>query len=160
MYICIFVAVRFEFKLYIYIYMVRFEFELFIFFVGKSTVGAVLDSTALTNTHSRGGWWYSRPYRSPLQGRLILPAALTEGTAGTAENNSRPYKGHYRGGWKHQPPLQRSLQGRSGNRSYRGTLCRNTLGRAAGAAAPTVTFCSSGRADWIFQRRWRWASRG
>ena len=29
MYICIFVAVRFEFELYIYV--VRFEFELFIF---------------------------------------------------------------------------------------------------------------------------------
>ena len=36
------------------------------FFAGKSTVGAVLDWTALTNTHSKGGWWYSRPYRRPL----------------------------------------------------------------------------------------------
>ena len=38
------------------------------------------------------------------------PAAPTEGTVGVAENTSRP---------------------------YRGILCRNTLGRAAGAAAPT-----------------------
>ena len=94
-----------------------------IFFAGKSIVGAVLDWTALTNTHSRGGWWYSRPYR-----------------------------GHCRGGWKHQPPLQRALQGRSGNRPYKGTLCRNTLGRAAGAAAPTVKFCSSEKEvtyDWL-----------
>ena len=51
----------------------------------------------------------SRPYRSPLQGRLKTLAAPTEGTVGAAENTSRP---------------------------YRGTLCRNTLGRAAGAAAP------------------------
>jgi len=86
------------FELYIYVCVVRFEFELFIFFAGKSTVGAVLDWTALTNTHSRGGWWYSRPYRSPLQGRLILPAALTEVTIGAAENTSRPYRRHYRGG--------------------------------------------------------------
>ena len=41
MYICIFVVVKFEFELYIYV--VRFEFELFIFFAKKSTVGAVLD---------------------------------------------------------------------------------------------------------------------
>ena len=81
----------------IYIYMVRFEFEFF-FFAGKSTVEAVLDWTALTNTHSRGGRWYSRPYRSPLQGRLILPATLTEVTVGTAKNTSRPYRGHCRGG--------------------------------------------------------------
>ena len=99
MYICIFVAVR-------------FEFELFIFFAGKSTVGAVLDWTALTNTHNRGGWWYSRPYRSPLQGRLILPVAPTEDTVWAAENTSRP---------------------------YRGTLCRNTLGRAADAAISSET---------------------
>ena len=92
------------------------------FFAGKSTVGVVLDWTALTNTHSRGGWWYSRPYRSPLQGWLILPATPTEGTVGAAENTSRPYRGHCRGGqetapteapsvgtlWEgrlHQPPL-------------------------------------------------------
>jgi hypothetical protein len=37
----------------IYIYVVKFEFEFF--FAGKSTVGAVLDWTALTNAHSRGG---------------------------------------------------------------------------------------------------------
>ena len=48
------------------------------FFSEKSTVGAVLDWTTLTNTHSRGGWWYNRPYRSPLQGRLKTPAAPTE----------------------------------------------------------------------------------
>ena len=85
------------------------------FFAEKSTVGAVLDWTALTNTHSRGGWWYNRPYRSPLQGQT-----------------SRPYRGHCRGGWKHQPPLQRALQWRSGNRPYRGSR-----------AAPIVNFCSS-----------------
>jgi hypothetical protein len=45
------------------IYVVRFEFELFIFFAEKSTVGAVLDWTALTNTHSRGGLLYNHPYR-------------------------------------------------------------------------------------------------
>jgi len=78
--------------------MVRFEFELFIFSAGKSTVGAVLDWTALTNTHSRG-----RPYRSPLQGWLILPAALTEGTVGAAENTSRPYRGHCRGSQETAP---------------------------------------------------------
>ena len=100
MYICIFVVVRFEFELYIYV--VRFEFELF-FFAGKFTVGAVLDWTTLTNTHSMGGWWYSRPYRSPLQGRLILPAAPTEGTVGAAENTSRPYRGHCRGGQETAP---------------------------------------------------------
>jgi hypothetical protein len=32
-----------------------------IFFAWKSTVGAVLDWTALTNTHSRGGWYYQPP---------------------------------------------------------------------------------------------------
>jgi len=121
----------------IYIYMWSDLNLNYFFFAGKSIVGAVLDWTALTDTHSRGGWWYSRPYRSPLQGRLILPAAPTVGTVGAAENTSRPYRGRCRGGWKHQPPLQRALQGRSGNRPYRGTLCRNTLGRAAGAAAPT-----------------------
>ena len=111
------------------------DLNLNFFFAGKSTVGAVLDWTALTNTHSRGGWWYSHRYRSPLQGRLISSATPTEVTVGAAKNTSRPYRGQ--GGWKHQPPLQRELQGRSGNRSYRGTLCRNTLGGAAGAAAPT-----------------------
>ena len=144
--------------LYIYIYMVRFEFELFFFLLKKSTIGAVLDWTVLTNTHSRGGWWYSRPYRSPLQGRLILPAAPTEVTVGAAENTSRPYRGHCKGGWKHQPPLQRELQGRSGNHPYRGTLCRNTLGGAADEAAPTealespptVNFCSS---EWRLYRK-------
>jgi hypothetical protein len=107
-----------------YIYVVRFEFELFIFFAEKSTVGAVLDWTALTNTHSRGGWGYNRPYRSPLQGRLKTPAAPTEGAVGAAENTSRPYRGHCRSGqetapteapsvgtpWEGrlaQPPLQR-----------------------------------------------------
>jgi hypothetical protein len=44
------------------------------------------------------------------KGRLILPATPTEGTVGAAENTNCP---------------------------YRGTLYRNTLGRAAGAAAPT-----------------------
>ena len=73
------------------------------FFAGKSTVGTVLDWIALTNTHSRGGWWYRRPYRSPLQGRLILLAALTEVTIGVAENTSRPYKGHCRGGQETVP---------------------------------------------------------
>ena len=61
MYICIFVAVRFEFELYIYV--VRFEFELFIFFAGKSTIGplqihtagAVSDTAALTEVHYWGG---------------------------------------------------------------------------------------------------------
>jgi hypothetical protein len=93
------------------------------FFAGKSTVGAVLGWTALTNTHIRGGWWYSHPYRSPLQGQLILLAAPIEGTVGAAENTSRPYRGHCRGGqgtaptkapfvetpwegWLAQPPLQ------------------------------------------------------
>ena len=50
-YICIFVMVRFEFELYIYV--VRFEFELF-FFAEKSTAGAVLDTVALTEVHYRG----------------------------------------------------------------------------------------------------------
>ena len=68
MYICIFVAVRFEFKLYIYICVVRFEFKLF-FFAGKSTVGTVLiepslqihtagaagDTVTLTEVNYRGG---------------------------------------------------------------------------------------------------------
>ena len=128
MYICIFVAVRFEFKFYIYIYICIYiwsDLNLnYFFFAWKSTVGAVLDWTALTNTHSRGGWWYSRPYRSPLQGRLILPAAPTEVTVGVAENTSRPYRGT-------------AGAAENTNRPYRGTLCRNTLGRAAGATTPT-----------------------
>ena len=67
MYICIFVAVRFKFELYIYV--VIFEFELFIYFAEKSTVGRFLiepplqirtagaagDTTALTEVHYRGG---------------------------------------------------------------------------------------------------------
>ena len=128
MYICIFVAIRFEFEfeLYIYIYIVRFEFKSFIFFAEKSTVGAAGDTAALTEVHYRGGWYYQPP--------------LQKSTIGAADITSRPYRGHCRGGWKHQPPLQRALQGRSENCPYRDTLCRNTLGRAAGAAAPTEAF--------------------
>jgi len=29
---------------------------IYFFFAEKSTIGAVLDRTALTNTHSRSGW--------------------------------------------------------------------------------------------------------
>jgi len=131
MYICIFVAVRFEFELYIYIYIYIYmcvwsDLNLNYFFAGKSTVGAVLDWTALTNTHSRGGWWYSRSYRSPLQGRLILPATPTESTVGAAGVFSCHYRGHCRGSQEHP--------GKGGWRSrpYRGSR-----------AAPTVKFCSS-----------------
>ena len=74
--------------------MVRFEFELFIFFAGKSTVGAVLGSTALTNTRNC-------PYRSPLQGRLILPAA-TPAAPTEATSVGTPWEGRLA-----QPPLQR-----------------------------------------------------
>ena len=87
--------------------------------------------------HCRGGSWLNRPYKYTQQGRLVIQPPLQKSTTGAADITSHPYRGHYRGGWKHQPPLQRALQGRSGNRPYRGTLCRNTLGRAAGAAAPT-----------------------
>ena len=87
--------------------------------------------------HCRGGSWLNRPYKYTQQGRLVIQPPLQKSTTGAADITSRPYRGHCRGGWKHQPPLQRALQGRSENRPYRGTLCRNTLGRAAGAAAPT-----------------------
>jgi hypothetical protein len=90
--------------------------------------------------HCRGGSWLNRPYKYTQQGRLVIQPPLQKSTTGAAENTSRPYRGHCRGGWKHQPPLQRSLQGRSENRSYRDTLCRNTLGRAADAAALTEAF--------------------
>ena len=58
------------------------------------------------------------PLQIHIVGAASDTAAPTEGTVGAAENTRRPYRGH-------------------GNRPYRGTLCRNTLGRAAGAAAPT-----------------------
>ena len=121
----VFVATRFEFELYIYICGQIWIWIIF-FFTEKSTVGAVLDWTALTNTHSRGGWWYSRPYRSPLQGRLILPATPTESTVGAAGVFSCHYRGHCRGSQEHP--------GKGGWRSrpYRGSR-----------AAPTINFCSS-----------------
>jgi hypothetical protein len=34
-----------------------------IFFNRKSTVGAVLDPTTLTNDIFKGGWWSNRPYK-------------------------------------------------------------------------------------------------
>jgi len=73
----------------------------------------------------------------------LIEPPLQIHTAGAAGDTAALTEVHYMGGGKHQPPLQRALQGRSGNRSYRGTLCRNTLVRAADAAAPTVNFCSS-----------------
>ena len=53
------------------------------------TAGAVNDTAALREVHYRG--------------RLILPAALTDGTVGAAENISRPYRGHCRGGQETAP---------------------------------------------------------
>jgi hypothetical protein len=101
--------------------------------------------------HCRSGSWLNRPYKYTQQGQLVIQPSLQKSTTGAADitsrpyrdttgaakNTNRPYRVHCRGGWKHQPPLQSALQGRSENRPYRGTLCRNTLGRAAGVAAPT-----------------------
>ena len=66
MYICIFVAVKFEFELYIYV--VRFEFELFFLpenpLQGRFLIepplqihiaGTAGDTAALTEVHYRGG---------------------------------------------------------------------------------------------------------
>ena len=58
---------------------------------------------------------------------------------------NRPYKYTQQGRLVIQPPLQKSTTGVADitrlktpfSHPYRGTLCRNTLGRAAGTAAPT-----------------------
>ena len=112
--------------------MVRFEFELYIYIYGQIWIWIFF----CWKIHSRGGSWLNRPYKYTQQGRLLIQPPLQKSTTWAADITSRPYRGHCRGGWKHQPPLQRALQGRSGNRPYRGTLCRNTLGRTSTPTAP------------------------
>ena len=42
----------------------NYKFKFFL--AEKYTVGAVLERTAPTNRYYRGGWYYSRPYKSIL----------------------------------------------------------------------------------------------